>query len=127
MTTVRQIGDRIVAYSKGAPEFLIPKCDHVLTTNFSLQSFRNQADFLASTISDMAGAKGNEPLKVISIAYKELEQSEYDNLLEQNKHDVETKAFRDYIESNLNYVGTFGLRDNIRSNALACMELIKFG
>jgi magnesium-transporting ATPase (P-type) len=32
MTTIRQVGERIVVYSKGAPEFLVSLCDKVLTT-----------------------------------------------------------------------------------------------
>lgn len=31
------------------------------------------------------------------------------------------------MESNLTYIGTFGLHDPLRENALACVELVKFG
>lgn len=81
MTTVREVDDRIVVYSKGAPEFLIPLCDKVLTTNFTFESLRNSQELLSTTISDMAGASGNEPLKVISFAYKEIDAEEYEEVL----------------------------------------------
>lgn len=39
MTTIRNVGDRIVCYSKGAPEYLLPLCDNVLTTQFNVNHF----------------------------------------------------------------------------------------
>jgi Ca2+-transporting ATPase len=77
MTTIRQVDDRIVVYSKGAPEALIPLCEQVLAINFNFQRFYNYPELLNTTISDMAGGNGYEPLKVISLAYKELEAREF--------------------------------------------------
>jgi Ca2+-transporting ATPase len=39
MTTIRQVGDRIVVYSKGAPEYLMNCCDQVLSTQFNYVNF----------------------------------------------------------------------------------------
>lgn len=127
MTTIRQVGERIVVYSKGAPEYLMTCCDQVLSTNFNLVSFRDSQDFLNGTISEMAGANGNDPLKVISLAYKEFETDEYNDLLAKFDNDPEQPGFREFVETKLIYIGTLGLNDDIRQNAMECVELIKFG
>jgi Ca2+-transporting ATPase len=128
MTTIREVDDnRIVVYSKGAPEFLIPQCETVLTMQFQVQSFHNSQDLLNGTISDIAGANGNDPHKVISLAFKTMDKMEYQGLVQKFNNDVEAEGFREYIEQKLTYVGTFGLNDPIRDNAQTSVELIKFG
>lgn len=106
---------------------LIPLCDQVLSTHFNFHRFHNRQELLQTTISDMAGGSGNEPLKVISLAYKEMELREYQMLMNRFHNDVEAPGFRENIEYELNYIGTFGLRDPVRDNVMACVELIKFG
>ena len=56
MTTIRQIGTRIVVYTKGAPEVIIKLCDKTLTSQFNYQTFQEEIDGqnLNQRISDMA-------------------------------------------------------------------------
>jgi magnesium-transporting ATPase (P-type) len=75
----------------------------------------------------MAGANANDPLKVIALAFKEIDRDEFNELLEKFNNDIEQPGFREYVEQKLIYIGTFGLHDEMRQNALACVELIKFG
>lgn len=46
----------------------------------------------------MAGSNGNDPMKVISIAFKEIDREEYNELLRKFNDDVEHPDFRTYIE-----------------------------
>jgi hypothetical protein len=42
----------------------------------------------------MAGANGNEPLKVLSFGFKEMDRSTFESLLAEYNNDVEAEGFR---------------------------------
>lgn len=68
-----------------------------------------------------------EPLKVLTIAFKEMELAEFNGLMQKYNHDVEDEGFRDEIERELIYIATFGLSDPIREKAMINVEMIKYG
>ena len=64
-------------------------------------------------------------LKVISYAFKEINYSTMEELMQ--TFPVESNEFRENLESDLIYLGTFGLYDEVREGIKEQINLIKYG
>lgn len=126
MTTVRihpQNEHTVRIVVKGAPEYVIPYCDQTFNQNLMRVEISDQLrdQLLNDTIHEMA----SQPLKVITYAFKEMEISLFNQLIQ--AYGEESKQFRDEIERELVYLGTFGLYDPLRKDVEYSVEMIRFG
>lgn len=105
MTTMHQEGEGFVAYTKGAPENLLPRCVNLWASE-GHQSLEGEK-ILA--IADQMAADG---LRVLALAYR---------LFPEHPQ----KLTADEIETNLCFLGLVGLMDPPRPEAKAAVELCK--
>jgi len=116
MIVVREVSnspDLVRIYVKGAPELIVPKCEKFYNNQFMLDDLNEgeKSNILENHIVDMA-TRGH---KVLSYAYKEMQLSELNNMIEDFQNDLEHPDFKQELATDLVYLVTFGLEDPIRS------------
>lgn len=97
MSTVHELNEDVLIYTKGAPRNIIDVCSKVLIDNKIEKLSQKDLDIIEKRIHTFA----NEGLRVIAIAYKQLPKADY------NKEDVMEKDFV--------FVGLAGMRDPPRN------------
>lgn len=68
---------------------------------------------------------GQQGLKPLTYAFKQIQFSELNQLMQQYNH--ESDEFRAALESGLIYLGTFGMDDRIRDHIQDPIHLIRYG
>lgn len=116
MIVIREIvndDQNVRVYVKGAPEFIIPKCERFYDKQFHLSTFMNneQEHILDNLVNDMA-QRGH---KVLTYGYREISTEDLQHLLEVYKENLENPGFKQELMNDLIYLATFGLEDPIRN------------
>lgn len=101
MTTVHQMGDRLVAYTKGAVDEMLPLCTHILTE----QGVRPITETDKKQILDLCFHLSEQALRVLGFAMRRLDQV---------PEDEETD-----VEFDLTFIGTVGMIDPPRKEVAA--------
>ena len=102
MTTLNQVDDSVVAFSKGAPEAILPLCRHQLTTQGEIDL---NSEALLQQSSDLA----NHGYRVLAIAMRKFPKLPADLSVES-------------VESELTLLGLVGLIDPPRPEATQAIE-----
>lgn len=102
MTTLNQVDDSVVAFSKGAPEAILPLCRHQLTTQGEIDLNR---EALLQQSSDLA----NHGYRVLAIAMRKFPKLPADLSVES-------------VESELTLLGLVGLIDPPRPEVTQAIE-----
>ncbi len=97
MTTIHNVGDKKVAYMKGAPEIIIDKCSYIVLNGKVQKLTSEQRTELHKVIEAMA----LQALRNLGFAYKELPK--------------DTAVFDEKIEAGFTFVGITGMIDPPRS------------
>ncbi|MEM2150938.1 MAG: calcium-translocating P-type ATPase, PMCA-type [Candidatus Bathyarchaeia archaeon] len=104
MTTVHKSNDgRLMVFMKGAPEVVLQHCTHILKNGKPERLSERDRKEILSVNERMA----SEALRVLGVAYRELNENEIDLGKEAQK----------VIESNLIFIGLLGMMDPPREEA----------
>ena len=109
MTTIHKKGDSYIAYTKGAPDIVIRKCDRIWIESRIEKLDENKR----KTILEMNRKFGQEALRILALAYKPLGNTN----LENNSNEE--------IEKNLIFVGLVGIIDPPRKEVKVAVEKCK--
>ncbi len=107
MTTIHQHKDKLVAFSKGAPEIILSRCSVYYDEGKKKRLTKKKKDEILKNINDMAG----RALRVLAFAYKELPKK--------------SKFKADEIENKLTFVGLVGMIDPPREEVKEALETCK--
>ncbi len=108
MTTVHQIGDKYIVYTKGGIDELLKRC-----TSYNINGeIKTDLEEYTKVIEINNEAMAKEALRVLAMAYKELD------------HKPEKEEMQD-LESNLTYIGMVGMIDPPREEAKQAVEKCK--
>ncbi len=105
MTTVYKMGDKYVVYTKGAVDELLKRCNSYIVNG----QVNNNLDEFRKTIDEQNLQMAQDALRVLAMAYKEVDQ-----IPEQSD-----------LESNLTFVGMVGMIDPPREEAKQAVEKCK--
>ncbi len=108
MTTVHKLQDKLIVYTKGGIDELLQRCNSYSLNGVIKQDLENYKKEISKQNSQMAG----EALRVLAMAYKELDHEPTDE---------EVKN----IENNLIYVGMVGMIDPPREEVKDAVEKCK--
>jgi len=112
MTTINKTSEgRLLAFVKGAPEVLLNQCTHILENEKSKKLSGKEKNFILKINEDLA----NEALRVLGIAYRELNDIEVE--------DFDNKTTNEQIESGLVFLGLTGMIDAPREEAKTANQL----
>ena len=108
MTTVHKVGDEYIVYTKGGVDELLKRC-----TSYNINGeIKQDLEEYKKTIEVNNEAMAKEALRVLAMAYKELDHRP-------SKEEVET------LESNLIYIGMVGMIDPPREEAKEAVNKCK--
>lgn len=107
MTTVHKGRDKIYVYTKGAPRSVLPLCEKIFVNGKTEKLTTELLNVIEEKISKFAG----EGLRVIAVAYKELQDGE----------SLDGKN----IESNMVFLGLAGIKDPPRPEIRKSIEIAK--
>ncbi len=108
MTTVHQIGDKYIVYTKGGIDELLKRC-----TSYNINGeIKTDLEEYTKVIEVNNEAMAKEALRVLAMAYKELD------------HKPEKEEMKD-LENNLTYIGMVGMIDPPREEAKQAVEKCK--
>ncbi len=93
MSTIHEMADKMVVYTKGAPRILLDLCNRIYVDGKIEELTKENFDWVEARIHEFA----SEGLRVIAMAYNEIPKSQYDK-----KGD---------LEKDLIFVGLAGMRD----------------
>ena len=133
--------DTVRVFCKGAPEYIVPKCDRKLVdqiVGFSYEDGQKYLDCVEREViigPDPAPHAKNEDgedmnmrqptgLKTITFAYRDFDRSEFQAMLEQNGN-FENEDNRSLIESSLTLLATVGLSDTLREGIDEAIEKLQ--
>ena len=108
MTTVHKMGDKYIVYTKGGVDELLKRC---IAYNINGE-IKNDLEEYKKTIEINNEAMAKDALRVLAMAYKELDHKP-------SKEEVET------LESNLIYIGMVGMIDPPRLEAKEAVKKCK--
>ncbi|MCK4492256.1 MAG: HAD-IC family P-type ATPase, partial [Candidatus Altiarchaeales archaeon] len=103
MTTIHEIKEEKLAYVKGAPDMIMEKCDRILDEGRVRAITEEDRD----RILKMNENFGREALRILSIAYREIDAQDYTP---------------ENTEKNLVFVGLAGMIDPPREDAIGAVE-----
>jgi Ca2+-transporting ATPase len=107
MTTIHLAGNKKIAYMKGAPEFVLKKCSHIIQNgNAQKLTPENQVSLVKVTES-----MASQALRNLGFAYKELPEKETE--------------FGEGIEEGFTFVGIIGMIDPPRKEVKDAIGLCK--
>ncbi len=109
MTTVNANGKKVIAYTKGAPDVILKKCDRVLIEGEVVALTRTMLNKIEQANKEM----GNNALRVLGFAVKEID----------SKKEVYSSSEID--ENNLIFVGLAGMIDPPRIEVKDAVEKCK--
>ncbi len=109
MSVIYRESNKLVVYTKGAPDIILEKCSHVLWEGEKVPLTGKLKNKILENNELMAG----EALRVLGLAYRELSAKfPYENNDSQ-------------IEDNLTFIGLVGMMDPPRPEAIKAVELCK--
>ena len=108
MTTVHQVGDKYIVYTKGGVDELLKRC---IAYNINGEIKQDLEEY-KKTIEVNNEAMAKDALRVLAMAYKELDHKP-------SKEEVET------LESDLIYIGMVGMIDPPRNEAKEAVKKCK--
>lgn len=104
MTTVVEVGGRLVVLSKGAPERIIASCSHIMDDDGQAESWDTEE---RKATEAMLHAAAGEAMRTLAFAVKVLPEG-YDR-------DAEAlHAAREELEQGMTYIGFAAIRDPLR-------------
>ncbi len=106
MTTVNQVGEKNMAFMKGAPEVVIEKCSHVIENGKRMK----MTDERKQSLLDRSHGFAGEALRILAFAYRKK---------------VPEKTEKEEIESCMTFVGLVGMMDPPREGVKEAVELCK--
>ena len=108
MTTVHQVGNKYIVYTKGGVDELLKRC-----TSYNINGeIKQDLEEYKKTIEINNEAMAKDALRVLAMAYKELDHKP-------TKEEIET------LESNLIYIGMVGMIDPPREEAKEAVNKCK--
>jgi len=114
MTTVHKVGEnRLLAYVKGAPEIVLARCTKIMRDRKIERLTVKEREKILKVNENMA----SEALRVLGVAFKELENVEI--------LDLRAKDFNVKVENELIFLGLIGMIDPPREEAKAAEQLCK--
>jgi len=111
MTTINKMDARCMAFMKGAPEVVLERCSYIYEGNDIVELTPEKRAEILNANEKMA----EDALRVLSVAYKELDKS--------IEHESEPVA--DEIESNMTFLGLTGMIDPPREEAIEAIKICK--
>ncbi|PSG99518.1 MAG: cation transporter [Nanohaloarchaea archaeon SW_7_43_1] len=103
MTTVNKVEDRCDAFTKGAPEFVLEKCSHIMIEGERKELTEQKKQDILEKNKEYA----NDALRVLALAYRE---------------DVSEPFDAENIEEDLTLLGLAGMIDPARENVKDAIE-----
>lgn len=107
MTTAHKFDNKNLAYSKGAPRSILSICDKIMVDNSVEDLTEDHLRSVEAKIREFA----NEGLRVIALAYKELQQNSHFNIKD--------------VERNMILVGLAAMKDPPRPEVKEAVQLAK--
>ena len=104
MTTVHQVGDTIIAYTKGAVEEMLPLCTYIKTTDGTRKITEQDKEQILKLCMDMS----SEALRVLGFAKRRLDR------IPQNENEN--------VEENLTFLGMTGMIDPPRTEVIQAVQ-----
>jgi Ca2+-transporting ATPase len=118
MTTVHQMPEgKMIAFMKGAPEIVLGRCGKLLKEGLPETLTANGREKLLKANEQMA----TSALRVLAVAYKDLENIEVDDFREISKQEEVSQ----YIENEMTFIGLVGMIDPPRAEAIEANNLCK--
>ena len=108
MTTVHQVGNKFLVYTKGGVDELLRRCNSYLFKG----EIKNDLDIFTKQINEQNEQMAQNALRVLAMGYKELDH-------------MPSKEEMEKIESNLIYVGMVGMIDPPREEVKAAVAKCK--
>ncbi|MGH7148043.1 MAG: cation-translocating P-type ATPase, partial [Nitrospiraceae bacterium] len=109
MTVIRRTADGTMAYVKGAPDVLLPRCTHRLTLDGLIEPLsEQQRQAILKTNASLA----QQALRVLAVAHRRLDDSR-----------MELRA--DSVEQDLVFLGLFAMKDPLRPEAAEAVRLCR--
>jgi len=109
MTTVHRIGEKIISYTKGAPDELLNRCTKILIN----EEIKELTSEIIDQIQNANGKMASNALRVLGMAYKELEWL------------PEGEEKQEFLENDLIFVGLMGMIDPPRPEAREAVKICK--
>ena len=110
MTTVHKPNDnKLLAFMKGAPEVVLARCSRILKDGEPTKLTPRDSQKILKTNGQMA----SEALRVLGVAFKELDDIEPEDFRELSREEETNKQ----IESGLTFIGLLGMMDPPREEA----------
>jgi Ca2+-transporting ATPase len=107
MTTIHLEGNKKIAYMKGAPEFVLQKCTHIIQNGKTQKLSQENQALLVKVTEDMA----SQALRNLGFAYKTLPEKETE--------------FSENIEEGFTFAGIIGMIDPPRKEVKDAIDVCK--
>lgn len=109
MTVIRRTADGSMAYVKGAPDVLLPRCTHRLTLDGLIEPMSDQQQQI---MLDTNASLAQQTLRVLAVAHRRLDG-----------HGMNLST--DAVEENLLFLGLFAMKDPLRPEAVEAVRLCR--
>ncbi len=109
MTIIRRTDDGSMAYVKGAPDVLLPRCTHRLTLDGLIEPMSDQQQQI---MLDTNASLAQQTLRVLAVAHRRLVD-----------HGMNLSA--DAVEKDLVLLGLFAMKDPLRPEAAEAVRLCR--
>jgi len=109
MTVIRRTADGNMAYVKGAPDVLLPRCTHRLTLDGLIEPMSDQQQQI---IGDTNASLAQQTLRVLAVAHRRLD-------------DYGMNLSTDAVEKDLVFLGLFAMKDPLRPEAVEAVRLCR--
>jgi Ca2+-transporting ATPase len=109
MTVIRRTAEGSMAYVKGAPDVLLPRCTHRLTLDGLIEPLSDQQQQI---MLDTNASLAQQTLRVLAVAHRRLDT-----------HGMNLST--DAVEKDLVFLGLFAMRDPLRPEAVEAVRLCR--
>jgi len=109
MTVIRRTADGSMAYVKGAPDVLLPRCTHRLTLDGLIEPMSDQQQQI---MLDTNASLAQQTLRVLAVAHRRLDA-----------HGMNLST--DVVEKDLVFLGLFAMKDPLRPEAAEAVRLCR--
>ena len=109
MTVIRRTADGNMAYVKGAPDVLLPRCTHRLTLDGLIEPMSEQQQQITL---DTNASLAQQTLRVLAVAHRRLDG-----------HGMNLST--DAVEEDLVFLGLFAMKDPLRPEAAKAVRLCR--
>lgn len=109
----------VTVYLKGAPEIILEMCNSIQSSNGVVQLSPDLAEEIRREVDSMA----SKPMRVISFAYFEMDEDQWNVQFEQTGKEFEQALDDRNIQ--FTFLGAFGLKDPLRKNVKSVVNAVK--